>query len=566
MAEGLFGGFAEGLIQGRTLGQRQQQLDQNYDLGVRGLQIQQQAQDNAQKRFDTARHDKIADEAMKTIMSSVQQMKKSGASDATIRKAFGPALDTMRQNAKLRGLDPSEAVDVSFNSVMSTPSFNIASLVESASTQYDVPQNELHNAIQTESGGNPNAVNPKSGASGIAQFTPGTAASRGVNAANPNSAVPGMASYVSDMTKQFGGNRGLAWAGYNWGPGNVQKWIQNGADIKQVPKETQNYVLSVTGKPLEEWVGQGQVQTQPQGQTQQQQLTTLYSALNNPNVDPNIKKVLGTRLNNIVNPGSEVQVKVVKDENQNDHVVFVDPTKRTVTDQNGNPYVPPSGEDSDAGAIATAIKEGKQPPVLTGLYKNAKAVRAQLARDGVDLTSMQLEWNAATKQIQSLNGPQMVRYSGLATSVVNTIDEVKSLSQQLANSGVPLLNAAKLQTYIQTAGNSPNGQLATRYLAAVNTLKEEFANLAQGGYAPIEAAWALANQQINGNYGVKQLEASLGEVQRLIRYRLNGIPNFTKLGPPGNNRYVGSSNDAQPHGAPAPAPQQPVDWQTYFGK
>ena len=42
----------------------------------------------------------------------------------------------------------------------------------------------------------------------------------------------------------------------------------------------------------------------------------------------------------------------------------------------------------------------------------------------------------------------------------------------------------------------------------MNTLKEEFANLAQGGYAPTEAAWGLANSQINANYGVDQLKSS----------------------------------------------------------
>jgi hypothetical protein len=68
----------------------------------------------------------------------------------------------------------------------------------------------------------------------------------------------------------------------------------------------------------------------------------------------------------------------------------------------------------------------------------------------------------------------------------------------MQNSGIPLLNKAKLTAYIQTEGHSENGQLATRYINAVNTLKEEFANLANGGYAPTEPAWKLADEQING--------------------------------------------------------------------
>jgi hypothetical protein len=215
-------------------------------------------------------------------------------------------------------------------------------------------------------------------------------------------------------------------------------------------------------------------------------------------------------------------------------------------------YSPTSGNARD---IAEGIKAGEQPPTTTGLGRLAPQVRGLLAKDGFNLAKATQEWSAAQKQIQSLNGPQMTRYAGLANSVVNTIDEVKNLAEQMDNSGIaggiPLLNRAKLATFIQAEGNSANGQLAARYLAGINTLKEEFANLAQGGYAPTESAWGLAEQQINGNYGVKELNASLDEVQRLIKYRIQGIPNFSTLGPaaPGN-RYFGQGGNS---GAAEPA-------------
>jgi hypothetical protein len=215
---------------------------------------------------------------------------------------------------------------------------------------------------------------------------------------------------------------------------------------------------------------------------------------------------------------------------------------------------------SEAQDIVDAMKRGDQPPTMTGLYRLAPEVRALAAKQGVDLAKMQQEWSRAQKQILSLNGPQMIRYQGLAHSVVNTIDEVKRLSQEMENSGIPLLNHAKMVAYAQTQGNSPNGQLVAKYMAGINTLKEEFANLAQGGYAPTESAWGLANQQINGDYGVKQLDASLGEVQRLIRYRLEGIPGISTLGTDAPNRYVpggtgsGGGSQQQPAaGADAPA-------------
>ncbi len=190
------------------------------------------------------------------------------------------------------------------------------------------------------------------------------------------------------------------------------------------------------------------------------------------------------------------------------------------------------------------IERGLLPPSLIGLYRNRAKVEGGLAKDKFNLAQAQLEWTRAQTQIKSLNGPQMLRFVGLAGSVVNTIDEVRRLSDEMQLSGVPLLNKLQLQTYIKAEGNTPNGQLAAKYLGAVNTLKEEFANLAQGGYAPTESVWALANRQIDENYGVKELGASLDEIQRLIRYRVNAVPGLSQFGPGAPNSYMPQTNQA----------------------
>jgi hypothetical protein len=49
----------------------------------------------------------------------------------------------------------------------------------------------------------------------------------------------------------------------------------------------------------------------------------------------------------------------------------------------------------------------------------------------------------------------------------------------------------------------------------------------------------LANEQINGNYGVDQLGAGLDEVQRLINYRVHAIPGLDTMGAGAANRYTG---------------------------
>ena len=239
----------------------------------------------------------------------------------------------------------------------------------------------------------------------------------------------------------------------------------------------------------------------------------------------------------------------------------------------GGPAAEMNQQDNPIQNIAKAIESGHQPPTLTGMYRMAPMVKSQLEKDGFNLSQATLEYDAAHKQVLSLNGPQMLKFVGLANTVDNTIDRVQVLASQLKNSGIPLLNQLKLQGLINAEGNTPRGQLAAAYLSDVNTLKEEFANLANGGYAPTEPAWKLANEQINGNYGVQELGASLGEVQRLIRYRMQGIPNIQSLGPGSANKYVpriagqpGGGNSAAQGAAPVAPPAGGVAAPAFVGR
>jgi hypothetical protein len=91
--------------------------------------------------------------------------------------------------------------------------------------------------------------------------------------------------------------------------------------------------------------------------------------------------------------------------------------------------------------------------------------------------------------------------------------------------------------------------------------------LANGGYAPTIPAWELANQQVNGNYGVDQLGASLREIKRAINYRLQNIPGMTELGAGAPNRYIqGQNTFGGGRGSEAPADRgpQPGDIESGF--
>jgi soluble lytic murein transglycosylase-like protein len=81
------------------------------------------------------------------------------------------------------------------------------------------------------------------GALGMFQFMPATAQSLGVDPLNVASAADGAARYLVQNKNKFG-TWTLALMAYNWGPGNVSKYL---AGTKTIPTETANYVAQITG-------------------------------------------------------------------------------------------------------------------------------------------------------------------------------------------------------------------------------------------------------------------------------------------------------------------------------
>lgn len=155
----------------------------------------------------------------------------------------------------------------------------------------------------------------------------------------------------------------------------------------------------------------------------------------------------------------------------------------------------------------------------------AEANKISIKETGKSWNAQQakLNYEAAKRHVSSMNAPQRQAFLGLASSVDQTIDEVKALSDELKQGGIQLWNKASRNTVLQLYGNTPQSETAVRYINALNTLKEEYAQLATGGYAPQEAAWKLANEQINKDLGMKDLNAAISESQRLIRFRIKGL-------------------------------------------
>lgn len=121
-------------------------------------------------------------------------------------------------------------------------STTLEAIFTKASTTYNVPKNLLEAVAKAESNFQTD-VTSASGAQGIMQLMPSTAASLGVtNAYDPEQAIMGGAKLLSDLLNKYNGDTSLALAAYNAGSGNVAKY-------GGIPPftETQNYVKKVLG-------------------------------------------------------------------------------------------------------------------------------------------------------------------------------------------------------------------------------------------------------------------------------------------------------------------------------
>ncbi|MDP8772042.1 lytic transglycosylase domain-containing protein [Serratia marcescens] len=138
---------------------------------------------------------------------------------------------------------PSDGPWTKYQQPQQSPPQQGGDVVSDAEQRFGIPAGLLGAVISKESSGNANAMSGK-GAIGLTQVMPNTARGMGYDPEelkhNPAMQVEAGARYLKQMIDAHDGNVSAALAAYNWGPGNVQKYLRG--EKTQVPTETVNYV------------------------------------------------------------------------------------------------------------------------------------------------------------------------------------------------------------------------------------------------------------------------------------------------------------------------------------
>lgn len=211
--------------------------------------------------------------------------------------------------------------------------------------------------------------------------------------------------------------------------------------------------------------------------------------------------------------------------------------------------------DADADLIASAIMDGKQPPVLKNLYRNTGKIQASLARKGYDLARAQTDWNVTQKRLATMNSSQQVRLSQAVEFAYESLPLLKQRYEDWKNavgvSGVKVFNKAALETSKNLPGNA--GAAAQALETQIADITSELGTVYKGGNSSTDESLALAAKNFSADWNEQTFNRAYDLVEQNLRIRKNSIAlSVNPVGVSANSPYP--SNPQSPQ---SPAPTQP---------
>lgn len=155
------------------------------------------------------------------ILAALMDSNSAGSGTGqVVRRVAGPAARTPES---LKTVSPRQFRTPPSGSASVSSNTGLDHILESTAKKFGIEPGLLKAVAKVESDFNPFAVS-KSGAMGLMQLMPGTAASLGVeNPFNAMENIEGGARYLKSLMDRYGGDARLALAAYNAGPGAVDR-------------------------------------------------------------------------------------------------------------------------------------------------------------------------------------------------------------------------------------------------------------------------------------------------------------------------------------------------------
>ena len=226
---------------GRTFGQLVGKAGMDALAGVGGMAAGQ-AQRERQKKQD-ARDDMATQIAQHKIDLERYKMAQEVAGMQALQGYLGGGA-----GGGMGGMMPSRpTLGGAYTGAALAP--DVDALIVKYSQEYGVDPNIARAVAMQESGGRHDVVSP-AGAIGTFQLMPDTAKELGVDPHDLDQNIRGGIQYLKQMHDRYGGNWDRALYAYNWGPGNMDAYLQTGKglDGRPMPSETLNYVPGVRGR------------------------------------------------------------------------------------------------------------------------------------------------------------------------------------------------------------------------------------------------------------------------------------------------------------------------------
>jgi hypothetical protein len=190
---------------------------------------------------------------------------------------------------------------------------------------------------------------------------------------------------------------------------------------------------------------------------------------------------------------------------------------------------------SDADAIAQAIIDGTQPPDMKGLYSKSAKVKAALAKQGYDLTSATLDWNATTKYWNNLNSTQQIRLRQATEFAYGSLDLLDKLNvtaeEAMARSNLTDWSKVNKELALRGIYGQEVKSAFTQLNNQVSDLVSELATVYSGGYSTTDDKLKLASAQLNTNWDYQTLKDNINLTRKNLQIRINSVNNAKVVTP-----------------------------------